>query len=394
MAERGRIGDRRARRGSVARPALLAALALAGAAACGKGGPPATGRGGEALPLWVTPEQLEAHLASGSVLLFDSRPLADYRLGHVAQARPLPLDEFAPVEEDSDAPEVVGAREGLRAREGFRAEEGFRAREGLRAREGFRAQEGFRAREGFDDAALRRLAAALGAAGFDPDAEMVVTDGGGPGGLRRAAAGCWLLALAGATRCAVLPGGVEAWRAAGGAPVVGRPAAGTGPTAPQIPARPPGLATPLYLREATARPEGAIVDVRSPGRSRDAASTAGGHDGWIPGALSWPLPDPEPTDRRARAAAPFDLAALERAAAAAGLFAERDLVVVGESFHDGALGWFLLRYGLGVRDAKLFPGGIAAWRRDPSLPFATAAAAAPAAAPEAPAVARAARTTP
>ncbi len=337
MAERGRIGDRRARRGSVARLAFLAALALAGAAACGKGGPPAAGLGGEALPLWVTPEQLEAHLASGSVLLFDSRPVADYRLGHVPQARPLPLDEIAPAEED------------------------------------------------FEDAALRRLAAALEAAGFDPGAAMVVTGGGGPDGFRRAAAGCWLLTLAGATRCSVLTGGIEAWRAPDATPVAGLSAAGAGTAAPRIPARPPGLATLPYLREATARPEGAVVDIRPLHRDRDAGGTAAVPNGWIPGALSWPLPDPGPTDRGARAAAPFDLAALESSATAAGLFAERDLVVVGESFHDGALGWFLLRYGLGVRDAKLFPGG-AAWRRDPSLPFAEAAPTATAAraAPTAP----------
>jgi 3-mercaptopyruvate sulfurtransferase SseA len=275
--------------------------------------------------LWVAPEQLEARLASGDVLLFDSRPLADFRLGHVALARPLPLDDLAPAAED------------------------------------------------LDDDALRRLAAALGAAGFDPGAEMVVTGGSGSGGLRRAAAGCWLLTLAGATRCSVLAGGIEAIRASGAAPVAGLSAAGAGPAAPRIPARPPGLATLPYLREATARPEGAVVDVRPLHRDGDAGGTAAVPNGWIPGALSWPLPDPEPTDRRARTAAPFDRAALERSAAAAGLFAERDLVVVGESFHDGALGWFLLRYGLGVRDAKLFPGGIAAWRRDPSLPFATAA---------------------
>jgi 3-mercaptopyruvate sulfurtransferase SseA len=261
------------------------------------------------------------------VFLFDSRPLTDFRLGHVAQARPLPLDELVPVAED------------------------------------------------FDDDALRRLAAALGAAGFDPDAAMVVTGGGGPAGLRRAAAGCWLLTLAGATRCSVLIGGIEAGHAAGATPVAGRAVAGAGSATPRIPARPPGLATQPYLREATARPEGAVVDVRSPVRGRSAPTSAGSADGWIPGALSWPLPDPGPADRRVGVAAPFDraapfdLAALERSAAAAGLFAERDLVVVGESFHDGALGWFLLRYGLGVRDAKLFPGGIAAWRRDASLPF-------------------------
>ncbi len=337
MAEDRRARAREARRGAVARPALLAALALAGAAACGRGGPPATGWGGEALPLWVTPEQLEPPLASGTVLLFDSRPLADYRLGHVAPARPLPLDEIVPVAED------------------------------------------------FDDDALRRLAAALGVAGFDPGATMVVTGGGGPGGLRRAAAGCWLLTLAGATRCSVLAGEIEAGHASDAAPVAGLSAAGAGPAAPRIPPRPPGLATLAYLREATSRPEGAVVDVRPLLPERDAGGTSAVPDGGIPGALPWPLPDPEPTDRRAGAAAPFDLAALERAAAAAGLFAERDLVVVGESFHDGALGWFLLRYGLGVRDAKLFPGGIAAWRRDPSLPLTTAA-------PEA--TARAAPTAP
>ena len=327
-------------------PVALGAALLA--SACGRGGADApAGADGPSAP-WVAAEELMPQVVDARVLVFDSRPRAAYLRGHIAGAWSLPLDELAP----------PGGEFGAEAKD--------------------------------------RLAGMLALTGFELGAHLVVTDGGGQAGMRRAAATCWLLALAGARRCTLLTGGTDSWRAAGGQLVADEPPAPAEPRQVRIPARPPALASLAFVREATSRPEGAIVDVRGGGgddtlaggdtstigeiraaagarHARTIPGTSPGTiAGSIPGALPWPIPQPRAADASGAARAPFDLAALERSAAAAGLFAERDLVVVGNGLEDGALGWFLLRHGLGVRDAKLFPGGVAAWREHPSLPFAAA----------------------
>jgi len=322
-------------------PVALGAALLVSACGRGRGGAPEKADG--PLPPWVTTEQLMPLVVERRAVVFDSRARSDYAAGHITGAWPLPLDELAPPGGD------------------------------------------------LDGTAKEHVAAALAATGFDPGAELVVTDGGGPEGLRRAAAGCWLLALAGARRCTLLTGGTDAWRAAGGDLVIDEPTAPKEPARIRIHTRPPALASLDFVREATARPEGAIVDVRGgaggDGRPGDDAHGSGEvfsnssvqHDGAIPGAIAWPLPQPALSGA---AGAPFDATQLERSAAAAGLFAEREIVVVGDGLEDGALGWFVLRYGLGVRDAKLFPGGVAAWRGHAPLPFAPTAAVEPQAAPQ------------
>jgi thiosulfate/3-mercaptopyruvate sulfurtransferase len=299
--------------------AVLGASLLASACRRECGGRAEEADGG--LPPWVSADELLPRIAGGRAVVFDTRARDAYRRGHIAGAWALPLDEVAP----------SGGE--------------------------------------LDRATRERLAAVLASTGFDPGAELVVTDGDGWEGLHRAAAGCWLLALAGAQRCSLLTGGAEAWRAAGGAVVLDQPVPPTDPRPVRIPARPPALASLEFVRGATARPEGAIVDVRD---GAEDPARGGEEGGSIPGALIWPLPPPLPSGTTRAAGAPFDVAAIEQSAAAAGLFAEREIVVVGHGFEDGALGWFLLRHALGVRDAKLFPGGVAAWREHPTLPFAAA----------------------
>lgn len=318
-------------------PVALGAALLASACGRGGGGAPAGADG--PTPPWVSAEELKPLVAGGRAVVFDSRTRAAYRRGHITGAWSLPLEEVAP----------AGGE--------------------------------------FDTRARGRLAEVLASTGFEPGANLIVTDGGGWPGMRRAAAGCWLLALAGARGCVLLTGGTDAWRAAGGELVTDDPAAPTEPRRVRIPARPPALASLEFVREATSRPEGAIADVRA--RAGDGLLAGGDalafgdtraavtrHGGTIPGALPWPIPPPRGTGASGAAGgvlAPPDVAALERSAGAAGLFAERELVVVGDGLEDGALGWFLLRFGLGVRDAKLFPGGVAAWGRHPCLPFVLAA---------------------
>ena len=339
-------------------PVALGAALLASACGRGAGGAPA-GADGPSAP-WVAAEELMPQVVDGRVLVFDCRPRAAYRRGHIAGAWSLPLDELAP----------PGGEFGAEAKD--------------------------------------RLAGMLALTGFELGAHLVVTDGGGQAGMRRAAATCWLLALAGARYCTLLTGGTDSWRAAGGGLVADEPPAPAEPRQVRIPARPPALASLAFVREATSRPEGAIVDVRGDGGddtlaggdtstigetpaaagARHARTTPGTSPGTIPGtspgttpgtiagsipgALRWPILQRQAAGASGAARAPFDIAALERSAAAAGLFAERELVVVGDGLEDGALAWFLLRYGLGVRDAKLFPGGVAAWREHPTLPFAAA----------------------
>lgn len=204
----------------------------------------------------------------------------------------------------------------------------------------------------FDEPARARLASALSSSAFSADATIVVVGDGGESGLHRTAAGCWLLSLAGAHRCSVLAGSLAAFRDAGGVLGTGDPGPAESSETLRIRSRPFTIARFEEVRRAVSSPEGAFVDVR---RTRTG--------GAIPGALDWPLPD------RPAAGASIDLPTLRRTADDAGLLAERELVVVGEALEDGAWGWFLLRRGLGLRGARLYPGGIDAWRRSPSLPF-------------------------
>ncbi len=251
------------------------------------------------------PAQLGPRLEPRSVVVFDTREPGEFLGAHIDGAASLPLEELAP-------------------------------------------------RGGALDAAAReRLAAALAASAFSPRATIVVADGEGEVGLRRAATGCWLLSLAGARHCSLLVGGVPAYRAAGGRVQTGRSAPTTAPAPVRVRARPFSLAGIEEVREAISGPGWAFADVR---RAPDG--------GTIPGAFSWPLAEtPAP-------GVPLDLIRLRRSAEAAGLLAERQIIVVGEGLEDGAWGWFLLRHALGVQGARLFPGGHAAWRRAPSLPLA------------------------
>jgi 3-mercaptopyruvate sulfurtransferase SseA len=323
MSAAERLAALRLRLRRPARSVAFALLLVAGSA-CGPEGRWEGPRVGDPLPPWISAERLSSVAHAGRVVVFDSRPSAAYARGHVAGAWPFPVEELVP------AGGVL------------------------------------------DDDARARLTAALSATAFDPEARLVVADGGGPAGLQRAAVGCWLLTLAGAERCTVLAGGVEAWRAAGGEVVREAPPSRAAVFRIHVPSRPDALASLEWVRERTARPEGAVVDVRS---GRDGSPNG---NGTIPGALAWTLPQ-RPAGPTGGADPRFDLAGLERSATAAGIFAERELIVVGSGLEDGALAWFVLRHGLGLRDARLFPGGIAAWRRHPGLPFAPQAASTPAA---------------
>ncbi len=185
------------------------------------------------------------------------------------------------------------------------------------------------------------------------DQQVVAIDDGSRAGFERAALTCWTLALAGMNRCAILDGGLPAWKKAGGAVARGpvpAPEKVENPPHPTVPQRPPALAVAEAVRNATASGDVALVDAtnREPGA--------------VPGALRLPLAKTIASDGR------LDLARLETWARENGLRAETEAIVFGENASDGAAGWFLLARQLRVPVARLYPEGLAHW------PLAAAAA--------------------
>ncbi|MBP7148711.1 MAG: hypothetical protein KBD01_14345 [Acidobacteria bacterium] len=283
-------------------------LALAAAAALGCAGPHEPGRAA-ALPPLTAATELNDRLGSDDVpLLLDTRPAARYGEAHVPGAVP------------------------------------FDARRGLGP-----AGE-------LDEPTRTRLMSLLEENRVRRDSAVLAIDDGSREGFARAALACWTLALADVPGCAVLDGGIDAWRTAGGKPARGieTPAVAApvpAPERPKLAQRPTALAALDTVRRATFEPDTLVIDVRE---LRDATE--------IPGALRLPL------SALVAGTGRVDPAALRKRAAERGLYAERSIVVVGESADEAAAAWFALARVAGIRGVRAFAGGLPAWRAHPLYP--------------------------
>ncbi|GEM_PF-5863773 len=241
-------------------------------------------------------------------LVIDTRRTGDYEAGHLPGAISLPCEELGRIPDD-----------------------------------------------GLDPAVRDRLGQLLVDAGIRPGLPVVVVDEGSPRGFSRAAALCWVLALANHEDCHVLEGGIGAWHRARGRLVTPRFVPVRPGSPPRFPARPPAYAALEDLRRATASPETAIVDVR-------AEEAPGG----IPGSLRIPLPpvlSPEGT---------VDRALLAREVEMAGAWPETELIVLGDDLLSGTGAWFLLERVLGIRLVRVYPGGFDRYQSWTFLPGASA----------------------
>ena len=288
--------------------AMIGAAAAAGAlcASCG-GARYEPQPGGEALPALVPAAAAVARQSQGPRPLFlDTRPAAGYAAGHVAGAVSMPLETFQPLPDDT-----------------------------------------------LDQLFEDRVAGILFAAGIRGDQETVAVDDGGIDGFRRASTVCWILSLAGFDRCRVLNGGLPAWRAASGPVDAGRvkpPKRDEKEKAPSLAQRPPALASLEMFRFATASGDAVFVD-----------SSAGDGPAGVRGAVRLPL-------ERFAAAGSIDVRALDDALDRAQLRAESEAIAFGEHLTDGAAGWFVLARHCAIPTVRLYPGGMAAARRAPTLP--------------------------
>jgi 3-mercaptopyruvate sulfurtransferase SseA len=202
--------------------------------------------------------------------------------------------------------------------------------------------------------ARARLGRHMAQAGAEWDTPILVIAGSGSSELQRGAAVCWLSSLVETGDCHVLAGGLAAWKRAGGSVVEGpgRRAGRRGAAPLHVPSAPLTWADEAALRHATIEPDVAIVQVGSAGPGPK-----------VPGAYGL-----SPEDILSSRGAPSSRAMMQRLADR-GILAEEQVVVLGSGLQDGALGWFLLDRVAGLAEVRLYPGGLARYRKHAQLPL-------------------------
>ena len=300
------------------------ARALPGADASGHGGPP--------FGTLVSVEQLRALLAGGRrcVLLDCSFDLTDPGKGERAwQAGHLPGAWYVHLDRDLSGPKhCAGPRS-----------PGFTGRHPLPAREA--------------------LAALAGRLGIAPGVQVVCLDGDGSPYAARA---WWLLHWLGHDEVAVLDGGIQAWRAAGGTLTQEPP---TGPVLPPYPApaagRLPAIDAATLLAGLGSR---TILDARTVERYRGDVEPLDPVAGHIPGARTRFFKDNLQPDGRFKPAE-----ALRAEFAALGLASAEGVVQQCGSGVTACHNLLAMAHaGLGL--STLYPGSWSEWCADPARPIA------------------------
>lgn len=205
--------------------------------------------------------------------------------------------------------------------------------------------------------AREAFARTVGALGIGPSTPVVVYD---RQGAMYAARAWWMLRWLGHDAVAVLDGGLDAWRAAGGSVESGPPSAPGAGAAP-YPPREPRVAT--LDADALARRLGAVrlVDARAPERFRGEVEPLDAKAGHIPGALNRFFKDNLDADGRFKPAAR--------------LRAELAPLAAADVVHHCGSGVTachnLLAFELaGLGSGALYPGSWSEWSADPSRPVA------------------------
>jgi len=205
-----------------------------------------------------------------------------------------------------------------------------------------------------DTAALQALIRALGIDAATP--VVVVAEGKDSTEFGAAARVYWTLQAAGLTRLSILNGGMQAWRAGGGA--VTADVRAVAPSQYVLAWNPHVIATREEVQQAAAQPSELLLDARPPayflGETRHPAASAPGtlvgaknvpHDVWFIGDSARLQSTPD----------------ARRTAAEQGIATDRPTVSFCNTGHWAATNWFVLSEVLGQKDVKLYPESMVGW---------------------------------
>jgi len=261
---------------------------------------------------WISPEALQARLASPGLRVVDVRfSLADREAGRRAYlAGHLPGAVFLDLETDLSGPLAAhGGRHPLPDPE--------------------------------------RAAAVFGAAGIDADTQVVAYDDAGGMVAGRV---WWMLRWLGHERVQVLDGGVDGWLAAGGALVAEVPDI---PPAAFVPRVRDGMAVDRdWLLAHAADPGVVVVDARAPERYRGEVEPIDPRGGHIPGAINLPYAGNLDAGR---------FRSPEALKARFGALADAGTVVVYCGSGVSAAHDLMALEACGIHGARLYPGSWSDW---------------------------------
>ncbi|TNL95726.1 sulfurtransferase [Corynebacterium tapiri] len=190
--------------------------------------------------------------------------------------------------------------------------------------------------------------------GLRQDRQVVVYDQGH--GLFAARA-WWVLRWAGVENVAIMGGGLDAWRAAGGPAVVG-PGNISGHA--DVTVRPGSM--PVATIEDVKNHQGVLVDVRQPNRyagRREILDLKAGH---IPGAVSIPVDELFTVENKVKTPEQ-----VRERFAAAGLYDSSNVIVYSGSGNHSALALAAME-SAGLTGAAHYVGGWSQWSADPKNP--------------------------
>ena len=203
-----------------------------------------------------------------------------------------------------------------------------------------------------------RLAQKLGEWGIGNDTQVVAYDD--MGGILAAARLWWLLRWLGHSACAVLDGGIAAWRRAGLPLTVQQPAV----RPRRFEARPDDRLWLTTAQVEALNGEEILLDARAAARYRGELEPIDPVAGHIPGALNLPTEDNLTADGRFRPAE-------EQRERFSALLGNRPAAAVVHSCGSGVTAChnLLAMEAAGLRGSRLYAGSWSEWIRDPGRPI-------------------------
>lgn len=168
------------------------------------------------------------------------------------------------------------------------------------------------------------------------------------------------LRCAGFTRVAVLDGGFARWAAEGRTVAKERPEVHV--TTPKLQSPSGWIIGFDEMKAAVAKKDAIVVDVRG------TEAFAKGH---IPGALSRPAAKDFVSEGQPEAGSVRPLNLLAEEYKALGVTPEKPIIVYCTSGYSAAATFFLLRFGLGYPDVRLYDGSFSEWSVRPGVTIAT-----------------------
>jgi thiosulfate/3-mercaptopyruvate sulfurtransferase len=203
------------------------------------------------------------------------------------------------------------------------------------------------------------LADAFGAAGIGDETRVVLYAASGPMWATRV---WWMLRALGFARAAVLDGGLEAWKAAGGA-LCADPCSPPGPARLTPRPDPRRWASKDEVARSLASGEVCVVNALPRAVHRGEARVNYGRRGHIAGSVNVPYDELLAEGR-------LDVAGLRDRFARAGVLERPRVIAYCGGGIAATLNAFALEL-LGHRDVAVYDGSLSEWARDPQAPMAT-----------------------